>query len=360
MFTELLSPRLRDRVLESSLMKVLTWPQGVDSYTEIVDPTWTAKEGRATVTGVRRQTPRSVTLTLRPNGLGEQQFAEFRAGQHINVSVEIDGRRHSRCYSPVNAEGVTEAIELTVGLHDGGLVSTYLREHAAPGLVVGIGKPAGDFIVDTSAHRILLVSGGSGITPVLSMLRTLRAGGHRGEIAFVHYARTAADVAYAAELRELAAAENTTVLFGYTRSGDGDLSGHISAEHLAAAMTEPDAVYVCGPAALVDAVREVHPEARSESFVPPVFAEGEASGGLVSFADSSVLVEDDGKTLLEQAENAGLTPEFGCRMGICHGCTRTKTSGAVKNVTTGVVSTAEDEEIQICVTVPCGDVVVDL
>ncbi|BBZ65623.1 oxidoreductase [Mycolicibacterium insubricum] len=358
MFTEMLSPRLRERVLESSLMKVLTWPQGVDSYTEVVDPAWTLKEGRATVTTVRWQTPRSVTITLRPNELGAQSFRSFRAGQHINVGVEIDGRRHTRCYSPTVAEGA-EAIELTIGLHDGGLVSQHLYQHARPGMVVAISAPAGDFVLDTAGARILLVSGGSGITPVLSMLRTLRAAGHTGEVAFVHYARTSEDVCYAHELRELAA-QGVRVLLSYTRDDSGDLTGHVSAEHLATALTDPDAVYVCGPAALVDAVREIHPEARSESFVAPTYTPGEASGGLVSFADSDKFVSDDGKTLLEQAENAGLKPEFGCRMGICHGCTRLKTSGIVRNINSGAVSSAEEEEIQICVTVPCGDVVVDL
>lgn len=360
MFTEMLSPRLRERVLESSLMKVLTWPQGVDSFTEVVDPAWTHKEGRATITAVRWQTPRSVTLTLTPNGLGEQLFSKFRAGQHVNVSVEIDGRRHSRCYSPVNAEGDTATIELTVGLHDGGLVSTHLYKNARPGMVLGIGAPAGDFVLDPAARRILLVSGGSGITPMIAMLRTLRANGHTGEVAFVHYARTGDELAYAQELRAVAAAGAATVLFGFTRSDDGDLVGHVNAEHLATAMAQPEAVYVCGPAALVDAVREVHPEARSESFVPPSFTPGEASGGLVSFVDSDVFVEDDGKTLLEQAEAAGLKPEFGCRMGICHGCTKLKSRGVVKNLNTGAVSNAEAEEIQICVTVPCGDVDVEL
>jgi ferredoxin-NADP reductase len=187
MFTEMLSPRLKARVSESSLLKVLSWPQGVDSFTEVADRSWTQHEGRATVTAVRWQTPRSVTLTLRPNALGAQLFADFRAGQHINVAVEIDGRRHTRCYSPVAAEG-SALIELTIGRHDGGLVSDHLYRHARPGTVVGIGAPAGDFVLDPTDARILLVSGGSGITPVLSMLRTLRAGGHTGEVAFVHYA----------------------------------------------------------------------------------------------------------------------------------------------------------------------------
>jgi ferredoxin len=82
----------------------------------------------------------------------------------------------------------------------------------------------------------------------------------------------------------------------------------------------------------------------------------EASGGTVTFADSGVDVTDDGRSLLEQAEAAGLSPESGCRMGICHTCTRRKTSGAVKNLITGAVSTADEEDVQICVSVPVGDV----
>lgn len=356
MFTESIAPRLTRRVLRSSLLSALTGPHGVDAYTELVHPAWTQREARATVLAVRRQTPRSITLTLQPNALGEQMFTSFRAGQYIPVTVEVDGRRVTRCYSPANAEGAG-LIELTVGLHEGGRVSRHLVDRAHPGMVVGIGAPAGDFTLDDTledtAARVLLVSGGSGITPVMSMARTLLARGCTGEIAFLHYARTPADVCYARET----ASWPLRVLHGYTRAAGGDVDGHLDAAHLSTAMPDPDAVYVCGPPALVDAVRAVHPAARTESFVPPVGTVGEeGSGGRITFADSGVAVDDDGRSLLDQAEDAGLTPASGCRMGICHSCTRRKTRGAVKNMTTGAVSAADDEDVQICVSVPVGDV----
>jgi stearoyl-CoA 9-desaturase NADPH oxidoreductase len=299
---------------------------------------------------VRRQTPRSVTLTLEPN----RAFTGFRAGQHINLTVEIDGRRRTRPYSPASAEGAPY-IELTIGRHDGGLVSTYLCDHARPGMVVGLDSVGGDFTLpDTRPRRTLFVSGGSGITPVMSMLRTMRNEGSDREIAFIHYARGAQEACYS---DELAAMSGVRVLHGSTRGGDGDLTGYFDAEHLAAAMPEPDAVFVCGPPALVDAVREHCPDMKSESFVPPVFtAPAESSGGRIAFTDSGVELTDDGRPLLEQAEAAGLTPESGCRMGICHSCTRRKTSGVVKNLTTGVMSSTEAEDVQICVSVPVGDV----
>jgi ferredoxin-NADP reductase len=346
MFTQTLTRRVR----RSPLLELLTGPHGVDRYTELVDATWTQADARAKVIAVRRQTPRSVTLTLEPN----RAFTGFRAGQHINLTVEIDGRRRTRPYSPASAEGAPY-IELTIGRHDGGLVSTYLCDHARPGMVVGLDSVGGDFTLpDTRPRRTLFVSGGSGITPVMSMLRTMRNEGSDREIAFIHYARGAQEACYA---EELAAMSGVRVLHGYTRSGQGDLTGYFDAEHLAAAMPEPDAVYVCGPPQLVEAVREHCPDMKSESFVPPVFtAPAESSGGRIAFTDSGVELTDDGRPLLDQAEAAGLTPESGCRMGICHSCTRRKTSGVVKNLTTGVMSTTEAEDVQICVSVPVGDV----
>jgi len=357
MFTQTFTRTLAKRVLSSDLVDLLTGPHGVDRYTELVTPTWTLGQARAKVVDVRRTTPRSVTLTLAPNAAFTNRNT-VKAGQFVNVSVEIDGRMHSRCYSPANVEGSAQ-LELTIGHHDGGLVSTYLYERARRGMVVGLDGVGGDFVLPGQLpRRILFVSGGSGITPVMSMLRTLVAQGHTGEIAFVHYARTPEEAGYR---EELAAMPGVRVLHGYTRSNGGDLVGRFGAEHLAAALPSPDAVFVCGPTALVEAVKEHCANVFTESFVPPVFEPpANPSGGRVTFADSAVDIVDDGRSLLEQAESAGLKPQNGCRMGICHTCTRRKKSGAVRNLTTGAVSTGPDEDVQICVTVPVGDVEIAL
>ncbi|MGE0218978.1 flavin reductase family protein [Mycolicibacterium sp.] len=346
MFTETLTRPGR-------LLDLLTGPHGLDRYTELVDRTWIRGQARARVVAVRRTTPRSVTLTLAPNAA----FPGFRAGQHVNLSVEIDGRRRTRPYSLANAEGDAR-LELTVGRHEGGLVSTYLYEHARRGMVVGLDSVAGDFTLPTVApDRILFVSGGSGITPVMSMLRTLRARGHRGQVTFVHYARCADEACYRGELTALTAAmPNLAVRHGYTRDTRGSqLPGRFGSTDLG----RYDAVFACGPAALVDAVRAVYPDAESESFVPPVYA-ARSSGGSVVFAGSGVAVTDDGRPLLDQAEAAGLRPESGCRMGICFSCTRRKTSGTVRNLISGAVSSADAEDVQLCVSAPVGDVTLDL
>ncbi|WP_113964779.1 ferredoxin reductase [Mycobacterium shimoidei] len=353
MFTQNVTRGLSQRVLGSALVDVLTGPHGVDRYTELLAPTWTLGEARGKVVDVRRTTPRSVTLTLRPNNAFDRGRA-MRAGQYVNVTVDVDGRRHTRCYSPANAEG-SAFLELTVGHHDGGVVSAYLHEHARPGMVVGLAGVGGDFTLPTPRpRRILFVSGGSGITPVMAMLRTLIAEGHTGDIAFVHYARTPQEACYR---DELAAMPRVRVLHGYTRSGEGDLDGRFGPQHLEAAMPDADAVFVCGPPALIAAVREHCSNVHAESFVAPAIGlPCEPTGGRVTFADSGIDVVDDGRPLLEQAESAGLTPQSGCRMGICHTCTRRKTRGVVRNLTTGAVSATAGEDVQICVSVPVGDV----
>src|ERR1700739_3490380 len=286
--TRNIAQTLRKRVLGSDLLDLLTGPHGVDRYTELVAPTWTLGEARAKVVDVRRTTPRSVTLTLAPNETFTSTHT-VKAGQYVNLTVDIDGRRHTRCYSPAYAEGGAH-LELTIGRHDGGLVSNYLYERARRGMVLGLAGVGGDFVLPAPLpRRILFVSGGSGITPVMAMLRTLIAEGHRGEIAFVHYARTPAEACYPDELAALHRQSGVRVLHGYTRSKTGDLAGRFGAEHLAAAMPSPDAVFVCGPTPLVDAVRTHCDNVYTESCVPPAFdAPANPSGGRITFADSGI------------------------------------------------------------------------
>ena len=358
-------PNLGHRILGSGLVEALAAPHGVDRYLELVRPGWSLRELRAEITAVRHPAPESVTLTLRPNHL----WRGFHAGQFVRCTVEIDGSRRARCYSPASsAHRADGQIELTVRSHPEGAVSRFLHDHAAPGMIVGLEPAAGDFVLPVERpERIALISGGSGITPVMSMLRTLLDEGHRGQIAFLHYARTPDRVPYARELEEIGAqAANVAVGFAYTRGGPaGQLVGRFTRDHLHALGADLAAseTYVCGPPGLIDAVRAAgDPElVHSESFVPPalVLDTGDAVGA-VSFARSGVDAPNTGATLLEQAEAAGLKPAHGCRMGICHTCTCRKLAGDVRNAVTGEISSAEDVDIQICISVPAGSVALDL
>ncbi len=359
---------IRHKLLTSRILDLLAGPPGVDGYLEQIRPTWVVGACRAQVVGVRHQTPDSVTLTLRAN----RAWEGFRAGQFTQLGVEIDGSWHNRCYSPASAAGVGRELELTVKSHPEGLVSNFLTEEARPGMIVGLKQAEGDFVLpDRRPDRLLLISGGSGVTPVMSMLRTLVSERHRAPITFLHYAPDPERAIYRDELERLAASHpNLRLVRSYTRArGAGEADGHFNLSQLAAA--EPEfaqaETFACGPVALLDAATEAWAAAglasrlHLESFVPPSLAA--PSGiveGSVDFAGSDVRVKNSGAALLEQAEHAGLSPGFGCRMGICHTCSCRKIVGKVRNLSTGEVSSNDDEEIQICVSAPVGDVVVDL
>jgi ferredoxin-NADP reductase len=348
------------RFLRSGLVDLLVGPHGIDRYLELIRPEITVRDARARVLEIRHQTARSVTLTLRPNSA----WSGFEAGQFIRVGVEIGGVRRTRTYSPAcSAAWAGGPLELTVTAHPEGLVSRHLLGRARPGTILHLGEPQGDFVLPRPRpRRLALISGGSGITPVLSMLRTLIDEDHDGEIAFVHYARTAADWLYAAEVRELAARHrNLRVDYVATREG-GDHLTRRSIERVMGSLGDAHAA-VCGPPSLIEAARRIWPDPElvlSESFTRPALQAAPNASGTLSFVRSGRSVPIGSGTLLEQAEAAGLSPDFGCRMGICHTCTCRKTAGAVRDIRTGEVSGEEDEDIQLCVSVPAGDVALEI
>jgi ferredoxin-NADP reductase len=357
------------RILRSGFVDLLVGPHGIDRYLELISPQLTVHDARAQVLAVRRQTARSVTISLRPNAA----WSGARAGQFARVGVEIDGVRRTRTYSPASAERRTrDELELTVTLHPGGVVSGHLLTELRPGAIVHLGQAQGDFMLpEPRPERLVLVSGGSGITPVLAMLRTLCDEGYDGEIAFLHYARTEADWLYRAEVQALAAVHpNVQIAYVATRQGGGHLTAEAIAALIGQSGLDSSHVAVCGPPSLIDAARGIYAatpdRVLSESFTPPnlalVSAERDcaAAVGTIRFLRSDRSAAIAGGTLLEQAEAAGLRPEFGCRMGICHTCTCRKAAGSVRNVLTGEVSGEEDEDIQLCVSVPAGDVALEI
>jgi ferredoxin-NADP reductase len=262
---QLASNRIADRalglvhsVLNSRVAATLTYPHGVDRYLEQFAPTWSLREVRAEVTAVRHQTADSVTMTLRPN----RNWQGFRAGQYVRLTVEINGVRRTRCYSPANSVHTRDGlIELTAKAHAGGFVSKHLQQNLRAGMTVGLSQAEGQFALpERRPDRILLISGGSGITPVMSMLRTLCDEGHSGRITFLHYSNAAKDLIYAAELAGIAAHyPNVELLRAYAEAGQGgELQGYFSQEQLAQAVPDyADAqAFLCGPPAMMKVVQQ--------------------------------------------------------------------------------------------------------
>jgi stearoyl-CoA 9-desaturase NADPH oxidoreductase len=352
------------RLLRTPLVDLLVGPHGIDRYLELIRPNLTVHDARAEVLAVRRQTERSVTLTVRPNAA----WSGFRAGQFVRMGVEIDGVRRTRTYSPACSQHCGDGtLELTATVHPEGQVSRHLYSRARPGTILHLGAAQGDFVLpQPRPQRLVLISGGSGVTPVLSMLRTLCDEGYDGELAFLHYARTGADWLYRSEVQVLAAAHtNVRLAYVATREGGKHVDASTIGELLPGGGPETAHAAVCGPPQLIEAVRGIWQQAPeqvlAESFAPPSLnVTGAAADGTIRFLRSDRAAPIGDGTLLEQAEAAGLTPEFGCRMGICHTCTCRKSAGATRNVLTGEVSDEEDEDIQLCVSVPAGDVALEI
>lgn len=356
-------------IARSRAVAALTSPHGVDHYLSRINPLWAAHEVRARVVDVHRETDTPgapvATLTLRPTAT----WRGHRAGQYVQVGLDLPGsaRRATRCFSISSAaSGVGEDFTLTVRSHADGQVSKYLVD-AEPGLVLHLSQAQGTFTLPVSPATpgidpLLFITGGSGITPAMSMVRTLLRDGYDGRagrpVTFLHHARSAEDQIFAEELAEIAARDNDVTV--HLRHGDA-VFHELELRRLVPGFRDTD-TWACGPAGMIELVRAAYgdsPRLRLELFKAPRAGRGSAEGDLVLDA-SDRTVANNGATILEQAEDAGLSPVFGCRMGICFSCTTRKTEGTVRNVLSGVESSAPDEDIQICVSAPVGDCVVDL
>jgi ferredoxin-NADP reductase len=361
---------LPKRVLRRAikLFDAVTTPTGVDRYVELVRPSWSSTEVRAKVMTVTQSTPRSVTLSLRPNG----NWLGFRAGQYTQLRVEIDGVQHTRCYSMANAATDGNGlIELSATVQPDGLVSPFLRDELRKGQIVRLTRAQGFFTLpEREPDHLFLISGGSGITPVMSMLRTRCALGWRQPVTFLHYALRQDDMLYRDALDELATAPGVRLVRVFTEEpGAGDLDGFLDVRHLDAAMPawRQSEAFVCGPDALMESARQFFVGAgRGDHFHTEAFTLGNVAaeaglvGGTVHFAQAELGIPSDGTPILLQAEKAGLAPVHGCRMGVCHTCVRQLGSGVVRDVVTGELTSGPDAQIRICVSVPMGDVEIDL
>jgi ferredoxin-NADP reductase len=369
--TPLRSSSLARRVLASDTLAALTTPHGVDRYLEVLDPMWAAREVRARVVDVVRETDGEhpvATVRLQPT----ETWRGHRAGQYVQVGVEVPGaRRTTRCFSISSAaSGPGEEFSLTVRAHAEGLVSRFLVEEARPGLVVHLSQAEGGFTLSESPatptnNHLLYLTGGSGITPAMSHLRTLLRDGYDGragrKVTFLHWSRSPEDQIFAEELQRIAWADNgvTVRLF----HGDQVFSEELLRRHVP--RFEATDTWACGPAGMMELVLEAYdgsPRLRTEYFKLSGRAPGAAGSteGDVSFTRAGTSAPNTGASLLEQAEALGLTPEFGCRMGICLTCTSRKSEGTVRNVLTGEESSLPDEDIRICVSAPVGDCAVEL
>ncbi|KLL10931.1 stearoyl-CoA 9-desaturase [Protofrankia sp. BMG5.30] len=356
------------RKVVSNAAASLTTPLLPDNYLELVNPLWSRRQMWGRIEAVQPETIDAATLVIRP-GLG---WTEHQAGQHVRLGVDVDGVRYWRTYSlsspPERQDG---RISVTVKAAPDGLVSRYLVHRVTAGTVVRLEGPRGGFVLPPAPPpRLLFLTAGSGITPVMSILRGLVRRGQLPDLVLVHSAPTPRDVIFGAELRGLAARLPKLRLHEHhtrTRTDDGRYTGRLTVAALPAICpdwTERWA-WACGPTGLLDDAEASWQRAgladrlRVERFQPAVRRGG--VGGRVRFVRSGREANAGGDTpLLVVGENAGVLMPSGCRMGICHSCVARLTAGRVRDLRTGLEHGDEGELVQTCVSAAAGDVEIDL
>lgn len=349
------------------VVEALATPLVPGDYLDLVDPLRAGADLRGRIIDVRPETEDAVTIVIRP-GRG---WLGHVPGQYIRIGIDIDGVRQWRAYSLTHrADGSPAAgipagcIAITTKAIPDGVVSTHLVRRTRPGTLVMLDQATGDFCLPNPAPaKVLFLTAGSGITPVMGMLRNhLR---ELGDAAHVHCAPTASDVIFADELRSHA----TSGRLALTLNLD-DEHGVLDLENLDTLV--PDwrerETWLCGPTGLLDAA-EAHWAAagladalHTERFRPTIIEPGE--GGTVTFSASGRTVDADGGTpILDAGEAAGVLMPSGCRMGICFGCVVTMREGAIRDLRTGditVVEPGDDLPVQTCVNAVAGACDLDL
>lgn len=332
----------------------------------------------AEVVAIDRENADAVSLWLRPNS----RFAGFEAGQHVNLSVTINGVAHTRSYSFSNAPAANGLLRVTIKQTATGLVSRFAVNEMTVGSIVELGDVFGDMTLANTqpglnAERptMLLLAAGSGITPMMSLVESLEAQAWPADVTLMSWARNADDVLFDAAMKTKAAASEGH--FRYVRlleSGAdlaaGDLAGRPSAEqfaHMNLDLAATD-VYACGPDGFMTALRGILGESpksfHAESFTPmslTVDENAEVKTFVITLTRSNRTLEvTNNKPLLKALQEQGINPPHGCGMGICNTCSCEKLTGTTQNMQNKSVCGSSNTALRLCINAAQGPVALDL
>jgi ferredoxin-NADP reductase len=354
---------IQRRVLRA--LSALSTPLLPDDYLELVNPLWSTRELRGRIEEVRHETSDAATVVIKPG----YSWPGHKPGQYLRIGVDINGVRHWRAYSltsdPYRPDGL---ISITVKNVDEGQVSPFLVRRARRGTIVSLGGVEGDFVIaEPCPAKLLFITAGSGITPVMSMLRHLTRDDALHDAVLLHSARHTDDVIFGRELRALARRHEGFRLHEQLTRESGRM-GPADLDRLCPDWRERQA-YISGPTAMLDAFCE-HWERHGdcerlhmERFQPKLGLgqSGEGEGGTIQFLKSGCETESDGHMpILVAGEEAGLELPYGCREGICHTCVGELRSGRVRDLRNGKVYGQEGEVIRTCISAPEGPIEIEL
>jgi ferredoxin-NADP reductase len=354
-------PAVRRKALDA--MRSLFTPLLPDDYLELINPLWSTRELRGRIERIKPETETAVTILIRPG----YEWPGHQPGQYVRVGVVVDGVFHWRAYSLTSSPEREDGwISITPKLVDAGKVTPYLVRQAKAGAVIRLGGVEGDFVLgDPLPDKPLFISAGSGITPIMSMLRHLDANGAIDDVVHLHSARTPDDVIFGEELKQMSDRHDGLKVHLQITGTDGRLAP-ADLDRLCPDWREREA-FVSGPGEMLDAMLE-HWEREgdcerlhTERFQPKLGLAEEGEGGKIVFAKSDKEVDADGSTpILVAGENAGLELPFGCREGICHTCIGKLCAGQVRDLRNGKVYGTEGEMVRTCINAAEGHVEIEL
>ncbi len=369
--------RLIKRPLLQRIARTLLAPYAFDFWVSRLRPDWSWERPLARIVSRRAESTDSFTLLLQPN----RHWRGFQPGQHLNIGAEIDGTRITRSYSLSDAPRADGRIAVTVKAMPGGKLSQHLCHTARIGEVLTLDAAYGEMTLPATPEGAwLFLAAGSGITPLMAMVRAQAALGMPVPLALIYWARTRDELCFVEELRALAARQpNFRVDFVLTRDAAaidaeaGDLHrGRIDAQSLS--MLAPDLhqrrVFACGPDGFVAAARALAADRavafRSEAFTPPPrvvfddYADAPRHVRITLSNSGRTLDIPRGTSLLTALEEAGLKPASGCRMGICNTCACGKRAGSTRHLHTGDIEHEPVSALRLCVNSAGSDLILDL
>ncbi|WP_305422105.1 hybrid-cluster NAD(P)-dependent oxidoreductase [Photobacterium leiognathi] len=294
----------------------------------------------------------------------------YLPGQHLPIQLEVNGEYISRRYTLSSSPSRPGRYAISVKRVDDGRVSNWLHEHFQVGDTLVADSPSGDFHLGVHTDKLLLLSVGSGVTPMLSMLRYLSDNDRVRDVVFYHQCRTEADIPCLEELHALEekhpSLDLRIVLSQPKRDWQGE-SGRLSIGHLAM-MSDLDKrqVFVCGPDAFMASAKKLllnmgmsASRYHQEAFGPVRHTQQEKKAVELSI-DGQVFQGNNQATLLEQAENAGIAMDYSCRAGFCGACKVTLVSGDVEQPDVPALSQQDREQGKVlaCCCVPKNDLTI--
>ena len=357
---------LRDRVRRFA--ELAATPLVPADYLDVFNPLRAGADLRGRIEEIHPETADAATIVIRPGA----DWAGHVPGQYVRIGIDVDGVRLWRAYSLTHGPRADGRISITVKAVPDGKVSNHLVHRARPDTLVHLEQAAGEFVLPTDGGKFLFVTAGSGITPVIGMLRNLFPVADSGvvrlprseayDIVVVHVAPSEPHSIFIDNLRELDAAGMIQLVARYD-----DEHGILDVADLADLVPDLQerTTFACGPAGLLDALEQHHEERGlkllTEQFRLANLVVGE--GGTVSFTESGTSLEATGdRPILEQAEEAGVLMPSGCRMGICYSCVLPLREGSVRDLRSGDITTAVEGDgvkIQTCINAAAGSCQID-